>query len=237
MMTSATAARLNSTDLPATPPEGAASPTTPIRVLIVDDFPLVRSALAGALTANNTIRVVGQASTAEQAIDLIDRLHPDVVTLDLGLPDGDGVQLIEQMERLAPKARVLVVTATEHPAAFLSAIAAGADGYVTKRITATELVRAVLDVHAGGSVIEPTLAPMLLSQVARPGDEPSTPMLDENERTLLELVSRGLTDKEIGDQLFVSTRTVQNYLIRLRARAGVRRRCELVRWASDNHWV
>ena len=133
--------------------------------------------------------------------------------------------------------RVLVVTASEREETLLEAIAAGAAGYLTKRATPEELRQAVITVAGGGSVITPSMAGYLLRQFSRrtsAGQSPSTPLLTTFERGVLRLIAQGHTDTEIGSALFVSARTVQNHLGRIREKTGTRRRSELARWAGEH---
>lgn len=218
-----------------------------IRVLVAEDFPLMRQAVATAIASGDDVRVVGQAADGQQALDLALRLRPDIVALDIHMPGMDGLEVLRHLREELPEVRVLVITASERPGLFLTALAAGANGFISKRAAAHDLVEAVRTVHAGGSAIEPRLAPTLLDEFARSAGGPTndshgggavTPrVLTEVERNVARLVADGLTDREIGEKMYVSTRTVQNYLLRVRRKLGVQRRSEIIRWVSDNRWV
>jgi DNA-binding NarL/FixJ family response regulator len=193
-----------------------------IRLLLVDDFPLVRSGIAAALRDDAGIDVVGQAGTAADAIPVAVQHEPDVVLLDLGLPDDSGLVVIARLAEKVPQARVLVITANESAELLSSAMAAGAVGYLTKRATPSELCDAVRTIHGGGVVVDAGLAAEV------------RPALTERERQVIHLVADGMTDKEIAGSLFVSPRTVQNQLTSIRRKLGLGRRSELARWAATH---
>jgi DNA-binding NarL/FixJ family response regulator len=208
-----------------------------IRVLLVDDFPLVREGIAAALEADPAIEVVGQADTAAEGLERARELRPDVIVLDMRMPGACGVVLLEQLAAELPQIKVLVMTASEKADTLLQAIAAGAAGYLTKRATRLELVDAVITIHGGGSVVAPQLAAELLRdyrRVARGGGGTGRSLLTAREREIVGLVSEGMTDKEIAGRLFISPRTVQNQLGRIREKTGSGRRSELARWAVEH---
>jgi DNA-binding NarL/FixJ family response regulator len=208
-----------------------------IRVLLVDDFPLVREGIAVALDSDPAIEVVGQAGDAAEGRQLAQSTRPDVVLLDMRMPGGSGIELLEWLTAELPETRVLVVTASEKADTLLQAVSCGAAGYITKRATRAELVDAVVTVHGGGSVVAPRLAAELLrdyARISRDSDGSRQMLLTAREREILRLVSQGLTDKEIAAQLFVSPRTVQNQLGQIRSKTGRGRRSELARWAVEH---
>ena len=208
-----------------------------IRVLIIEDHPLMQEGLAGALSRDPGIEIVGRAGTGEEGIALAAEKRPDVTLLDLHLPDMGGVTILERLRGQLPGARVLIVTASEHAETLLQAVAAGAAGYLTKRSSTEEIRQAVITVHGGGSVISPMLAAHLLREYSRGGgDTPGTarPLLTNREREVLRLVAQGHTDKEIAGELYVSARTVQNHLASVRSKLGLNRRAELARWATEH---
>jgi DNA-binding NarL/FixJ family response regulator len=208
-----------------------------IRVLLVDDFPLVREGIAQALGTDPAIEIVGQAGSGAEGVERALALRPDVVLLDMRMPDSSGLAVLQRLTAELPDTKVLVMTASEKTDTLLQAVSAGAAGYLTKRATQRELVDAVITVHAGGSVVAPQLAAELLrdyARISRGKGIIGRPLLTPREREVLNLVSEGLTDREIATQLYVSPRTVQNQLGRIREKTGRGRRSELARWAVEH---
>jgi DNA-binding NarL/FixJ family response regulator len=208
----------------------------PIRVLIVDDSPLMRVGLARSLEDDPDIALVATAGDDREALRLAHELRPDVVLLDLHMPEVGGQMVLERLREQLPDVRALVVTASEEAESLLDAVAAGAAGYLTKRASPEELRDAVIAVHGGNSVIPPELAGHLLHAYAgrARGEPPARSTLTRREQDVLRLVAQGHTDKEIGRALHLSPRTVQTHLRRIREKTGARRRAELAIWASDN---
>jgi DNA-binding NarL/FixJ family response regulator len=207
-----------------------------IRVVVADDFPLVREGVARALNHDPALEVVGQATTGQEAIDLAEELRPDVMILDLRMPDLGGLAVLDKLRTSQPQIRVIVMTASEQASTLLDAIAAGAAGYLSKRTTGEELRQAVITAHGGGSVITPALASHLLKEFSSSarGEQSYVRPLQGRELDVLRLVVQGKTDNEIGKELFISPRTVQNHLTRIREKTGLRRRSELTRWAVEH---
>jgi two-component system NarL family response regulator len=218
------------------PAEAVAAPTQAIRVMVVDDFPMLREAVVRALEADVAITVVGESGDGDDALARAIELKPDVLILDLRLPGRDGLAVLEELRISAPAIRVIVMTANEQPRTLLDAITAGAAGYLSKRSTAAELRQAVIAAHGGGSFITPSLAGHLLTEfsTAARGERSQIRPLQGRELDVLRLVVRGKTDNEIALELFVSPRTVQNTLARVREKTGLRRRSELTRWAVEH---
>jgi DNA-binding NarL/FixJ family response regulator len=208
----------------------------PIRVLIVDDSPLMRVGLARSLEDDPDIALVATAGDDREALRLAHELRPDVVLLDLHMPEVGGQMVLERLREQLPDVRALVATASEAAESLLDAVAAGAAGYLTKRASPEELRDAVIAVHGGNSVIPPELAGHLLHAYAgrARGEPPARSTLTRREQDVLRLVAQGHTDKEIGRALHLSPRTVQTHLRRIREKTGARRRAELAIWASDN---
>ncbi len=208
-----------------------------IRVVVADDFPLVREGLVRALERDPGIEVVGQADNGREALELAHAHAPDVMVLDLRMPEMGGIAVLERIREELPAIRVLIMTASEKAESLLDAVSAGAAGYLSKRATAEELRQAVITAHGGGSVITPALASHLLrefSHNARGEGSSLRPALGPRELDVLRLVAQGHTDTEIGKALYVSPRTVQNHLTRIREKTGLRRRSELTRWAVEH---
>ncbi len=208
-----------------------------IRVLVADDHPLARAGMVRALARDPGIEIVGEAEAGQTALDMARTLEPDVLVLDLRMPGLGGTVVLERLRGELPDVRALVVTASESPEAVLDSVAAGAAGYLSKGASGEELRQAVIATYGGGSVISPDLARHLLREVAgaaRGQGSSVRPVLNARELDILRLVSRGMTDNEIGAELYLSPRTVQNHLSRMREKIGVRRRSELARWAVEH---
>ena len=217
----------------------SASNGSDIRVAIVEDFPLMRDAVVRALAGEDGIRVVAACADGAAAIEAVPAVAADVVLLDLRLPDMGGLDLLATLQEARPQVRVVILTACEKEDVFLEAIGHGVAGYLTKRTAPREIARAIRTVHEGGSVVAPELASRLLMEIsARGGEDPQpTSVLRRQEQEVLKLVASGCTDKEIGSQMYISPRTVQNHLARIRRKTGVQRRSELARWAVEHTWV
>jgi DNA-binding NarL/FixJ family response regulator len=203
-----------------------------IAVVVADDFPVLRRAMAAELERDPNIAVVAEAEDGIEALELAGRLEPDVVVLDLRMPGLDGQQVLERLHATRPDVGVVIVTAVEHPRALREAVAGGAAGFLSKRCTGQELRDAVVAVHAGGSQIAPELRPLLIE--ARSDATRSGAALDRRERRILALVAAGATDGEIALELGVSDRMVRKNLERVHAKIGVRRRAQLIRWAVEH---
>ena len=182
-----------------------------IRILLVDDHPVVRHGLRGMLDAEDDLRVVGEASSGAAGVDLAAAERPDIVLMDLRMPDGDGVSATEQILARVPGTRVVVLTTYESDRDILRAIEAGACGYLLKDATPTELAEAVRAAARGETVLAPSVASTLVRQVRRP----APPALSAREAEVLGLVARGLTNADIGRELFISEATVKTHLLRV----------------------
>jgi DNA-binding NarL/FixJ family response regulator len=207
-----------------------------IRIVVAEDFPLVREAVVRALSHDPGLEVVGEATTGIEAIELAETLLPDVLLLDMVMPGLGGLEVLHKLRTSHPQIRIVVLTASEEAGTLLDAIAAGAAGYLSKRAVGEELRQAVITAHGGGSVITPTLARHLLNEYSSSarGEPSNLRPLQGRELDVVRLVAAGKTDNEIGQQLDISARTVQNYLTSIRAKTGLRRRAELTRWAVQH---
>jgi DNA-binding NarL/FixJ family response regulator len=208
------------------------------KVLVADDFPLVRDGFAVALRRDPDITVVGFAEDGVHALEQARALAPDVVLLDLRMPRMSGLMVLGQLAQELPGVRVLVVTDEMSDPSAVHAVAAGAAGLVSKSVTGEELCAAVHTVARGEAAMSPDLLCDLMSGVrqALDGKTPSaTPRsLSVSELEVLRLVAKGRTDIQISESLFISARTVQSHLSRIRAKVGVTRRAQLARWATEH---
>ena len=204
----------------------------PIRLLIADDHPVVRDGLSGIFESDPGFEVLGQAADGAQAVDLAERLGPDVVLMDLRMPGTDGLGAIAEIARRGLAARVLVLTTYDTDADVLPAIQAGATGYLLKDAPRTELLRAVRAAARGESVLSPSVASRVLGRVRRPTDDAPVD-LSPRELEILELVARGTTNREAAKRLFISEATVKTHLLHIYAKLGVNDRAAAVAVGFD----
>jgi DNA-binding NarL/FixJ family response regulator len=202
-----------------------------IRVMVVDDHPIVRQGLVSVLNDEDDLEVVGEAGTGREAVALALRLRPDVVLLDLEMPDVDGVEAIPQLLAARPGLGVLVFTAYDTDERVLGAVRAGARGYLLKGASASEIARGIRAVHAGGSSLEPRVASKLLAQVSAPRAKGSS--LTEREREVLRLVADGLPTKQIALSLSISERTVKFHVNSIFHKLGADNRAQAVALAAQ----
>ena len=195
-----------------------------IRLLIVDDHPVVRDGLRGMFAAEPDFEVVGEASSGAEAVVLAGTLRPDVVLMDLRMPEVDWVTAIRRLVAGGSPARVLVLTTYDTDSDVLPAIEAGATGYLLKDARSDELFRAVRAAARGEAVLSPSVATRLLGSVRRPAQEP----LSAREQEVLELVARGATNREAARTLFISEATVKTHLLHVYAKLGVNDRAAAV---------
>ena len=189
-----------------------------ITVMIVDDHPVVRAGLIGILSGEEDLRVVGEASSADEAVTAARTLQPDVVLMDLRMPVGDGVVATAGVLAAAPKARVVVLTTYESDADILRAVEAGAAGYLLKDAGRVDLVMAIRAAARGETVLAPSVATRLVNRMRRPAPADS---LSPRELEVLRLVAKGLSNGEIGRELHISEATVKTHLLRTFAKLGV----------------
>jgi DNA-binding NarL/FixJ family response regulator len=201
-------------------------PDTPVRVLVADDEPLVRSGLRLILDAEPDIEVVGEAGDGAQAVELARALRPDVVCMDVRMPGVDGLRATELVLRLPEPPRVLVVTTFEHDGYVLDALTVGASGFLLKRAGADEMVQAVRTVAVGQSLLYPQALRDLIR--TRPRATAGAPVLTPREREVLGLVAQGMTNAEIAAALVVGVETVRTHVASVLAKLQARDRTQAV---------
>jgi DNA-binding NarL/FixJ family response regulator len=206
-----------------------------IRVVIADDHQVVRQGIRDLLSDEDDIVVVGEARNGQQAVDLATALRPDVVVMDIAMPEMTGVEATRHIRTLAPGVHVLVLTAYEDDPYIYGLLDAGATSYILKTAESREIVRAVRSTAAGQSAIDPAVAPRLIARITRPPAGSDT--LTERELDVLRRAARGLTNKQIGADLQISDRTVQNHLANIYAKLGVASRTEAVTAALQRQLI
>ncbi|MBG0826268.1 response regulator transcription factor [Planomonospora sp. ID67723] len=206
--------------MPETP---ATPPPTPIRLLIVDDHPIVRDGIRGMFTGDPGFEVLGEAEDGARAVALAGTLNPDVILMDLRMPGMDGVAAIKELARAGNAARVLVLTTYDTDRDVLPAVEAGATGYLLKDTGRDELVRAVRTAARGEAVLSPSVATRLLGQVRTPADP-----LSARELEILHLIAEGGTNREVAARLFISEATVKSHVLHIYTKLGVNDRAAAV---------
>ena len=201
----------------------------PIRLLIADDHPIVRSGLRSMFSGEPDLEVVGEAKTGTEAVDLAERLRPDVVLMDLRMPEMDGVAATEQIKALRPQTHVLVLTTYNSDADILKAVEAGATGYLLKDAPEEELYGAVRAAAAGEPLLAPSAAALLMERTRRAPEE----NLSGREVEVLGLVAKGESNREIASALWISEATVKSHLIRIYGKLGVTDRTAAVTVAIE----
>ncbi|WP_405694530.1 response regulator [Streptomyces coelicoflavus] len=203
---------------------------TAIKVFLLDDHEVVRRGVHDLLDDEPDITVVGEGATVEQALVRVPALRPDVAVLDVRLPDGDGVSVCRELRSGMPNLACLMLTSFDDEEALLDSIMAGAAGYVLKQIEGSDLVSAVRTLARGQSLLDPSATAKLMARL-RGGEEQreepgALPGLTERERDILALIGEGLTNRQIGQRLYLAEKTVKNHISRLLAKLGVERRIQ-----------
>lgn len=207
--------------------------TRQIRVYLLDDHEVVRKGLRALLESAGDIEVIGESGSAIDAAHRIPALKPDVAVLDGRLPDGSGIEVCREVRSVDPTIRALILTSYDDDDALFAAIMAGASGYVLKEIKGNDLVTAIREVAAGDSLIDPALTARVLERVRNPSPvNPELASLTEQELKLLGHIAEGLTNRQIGEQMFLAEKTVKNYVSSILSKLGLERRTQAAVLAS-----
>ena len=211
-----------------------------IRLLIIDDHEMVREGLKAMLTAEADFEIVGDAANAEQALEMIERLRPDVILLDVRLPGDSGIDVCRTVTERYPETAVIILTTFTDETLVAQCIQAGARGFIVKDIERFDLKRSIRAVARGEAAIDPKAAVAVLAQLRRAPQvkqEPSLELLSPQQIVILRLVAQGLSSREIAAQLYLSENTVKGYVQEILHRLGVKNRTEAVMVAVKQGWL
>jgi len=212
-----------------------------IRVVLVEDHVVVRQSLRQFLNRASNLEVVGEAGDGEQAVRVATELKPDVIVMDVAMPNVNGVEATRRIKKLCPSSAVLALTAYDYDQYVFALLEAGAAGYLLKDVSGSELIDAIQAVHRGDSVLHPTIARKVLKQfkqlALKPGKEYVSGLLTEKEIEVLKRAAKGMSNKDIAKGLFVSVRTVETYLRSIFDKLGVASRTEAVVHALKEGWL
>ena len=203
-----------------------------LSIVLVEDHALVRAALALNLSVPG-IRIIGQAGSAAEALELVRELRPDVMLVDIDLPDMSGIQLVRELAPRLPDCSIVMLTGSRHADDVVAAVRNGASGYLTKDMSPAALVQAVQGIRRGELPMPRTIAADLVEHLARTSARPPDDPLSAREREVLTLVANGLTDREVGEALGISPRTVGRHVGNILDKLGVRNRAEAARMLRE----
>jgi two-component system, NarL family, response regulator DevR len=204
-----------------------------IRVFLLDDHEVVRRGVRELLEAQDDFEIVGEASTAEEAVSRIPPTRPDVAIVDMRLPDGNGVEVCREVRSRDAGIQCLILTSFADDEALFDSIMAGAAGYLLKQIKGTDLIDAVRRVSSGQSLLDPEITARVLERLRKgPEEDERLARLSEQERKILDLIAEGLTNRQIAERMFLAEKTVKNYVSNLLAKLGMERRTEAAVFAA-----
>jgi len=210
--------------------------STSIRVLLVDDHAVVRLGLRSLLMNQPGFRVVGEAGTAAEAVTMARQARPDVILMDVRLPDGSGIEACRKIKAESPECRVVMLTSYSDEEAIVGAVMAGANGYLLKQADSERLTQAIRDAASGASSLDPRAAGALLTQfreLSAKQAEAELAGLTDRERRMLALIAEGYTNRAIGERLHLSEKTVRNHVSQLLRKLGFQRRSQAAAWAGQ----
>jgi two-component system, NarL family, response regulator DevR len=211
---------------------------SPLRLLVVDDHEVVRQGLVALLERREAFQVVAEAGTVAESIEQARRHQPDIVIMDVRLPDGSGIEACRAIRAELPSTRVVMLTSYPDEEAVLSAIVAGASGYLLKQIRGRDLVAALETVGRGGSLLDPAVTERVLERIRRiasgASESDEISQLTSQERKILLLVAEGKTNKEIASEIFLSDKTVKNYVSSILAKLNLERRAQAAAFVAKH---
>jgi two-component system response regulator NreC len=207
-----------------------------LKVLIADDHAIVRTGLRTLLNSEPSLELVGEATGGYEAIELVGKTHPDILLLDLSMPDLDGIAVTKTLKPQYPDLHILILTIHEDQALLREALKAGASGYILKRAAETELISSIHIIARGDMYVDPSMVRTLLDDKVRPASEPNetSETLTPREIDVLKLIVQGYTNRQVGEELNISIRTVEGHRANLSEKLGLRSRVELVRYARSH---
>jgi DNA-binding NarL/FixJ family response regulator len=209
--------------------------TEKTRILLCDDHEVVREGLRGLISRQETMSVVGEAGTVAEAIEAASRAKPDVVIMDVRLPDGSGVEACRAIREARPETKVIMLTSYADDEALFASIIAGASGYLLKQTRGQAVVDAITTVASGRSLLDPNVTGKVLERIRESrAEDPAIASLTDQERKVLEGLAEGHTNREIGDKLFLSEKTVKNYVSRILDKLGLSRRAEAAAYVAKH---
>ncbi|OXM45419.1 response regulator transcription factor [Amycolatopsis alba] len=204
------------------------------KVFLVDDHEIVRRGLADLLGNEPDIEIAGEAASVSEALARIPQSAPDIAVLDVRLPDGTGIELCRELLSTQTDLRCLMLTSYADDEALFTAIMAGASGFVLKQVLGNDLVSAIRTIAGGGSLLDSRTTAALMNRIRRERNQNDpTAALSEQERTVFELIGEGLTNREIGERMFLAEKTVKNYVSRILAKLGIQRRTQAAVLATE----
>jgi two-component system, NarL family, response regulator DevR len=205
-----------------------------IRILLVDDHEIVRRGIADLIGTQDDLEIVGEAATVAEALARAPRAQADVAILDVRMPDGNGIELCRELRSQLPELNCLMLTSYADDEALVDAIMAGAAGFVLKQVLGIDLINAVRTVGAGGSLLDPKTTAALLNRIRREReDQDPLHALSEQERAVFDLIGEGLTNRQIGERIHLSEKTVKNYVSHLLSKLGLQRRTQAAVLATE----
>ena len=205
-----------------------------VRVMLVDDHEIVRRGIADLIGTADDLEVVGEASGVAEALARVPQVNPDVAVLDVRMPDGNGIELCRDLKSEMPNLNCLMLTSYADDDALFDAIMAGASGFVLKQVLGLDLLNAIRTVGAGGSLLDPRTTTALMNRI-RHDREDQNPLnkLTEQERMVFDLIGEGMTNRQIGERMFLAEKTIKNYVSHLLNKLGMQRRTQAAALAAE----